>query len=352
MEEAEQHQFNRAFVEYTGISEVTCGYIKAIRNNDPDVNCLKIRSDDADDFTDLAWQLLGRYIANNIQLTRLVLDECNLTDEIMTPLFSELIGSESLQRLDLDGNEFGIEGVRRLTSFIQNSPDFANIYLGDNQNINTECFEMLISAFNGIHIKVLNFKRCNITDISVLSTNSLPNLQRLNLTGNNIGREGCIILSNLLQEEGSNLTHLYLIAMGVGDEEAEIIATSLKHNIKLKAIILSHNNFTERGHIAFLKLLNDVSSIENTYNSNHVLTTCDLRSLINREKTEVLTLINQACVDNGRNSNPGAAGKAKVIRSHLNSQTLKKHCQLQVLNTRMVISLPTSSQFFSHVSLH
>ena len=27
--------------------------------------------------------------------------------------------------------------------------------------------------------------------------------------------------------------------------------------------------------------------------------------------------------------NPGAAGKAKVIRSHLNSQILKKHCQLQ-----------------------
>ena len=135
-----------------------------------------------------------------------------------------------------------------------------------------------------------------------------------------------------MQKEGSTLRGVYLNNTGMGDEEAELLVTSLKHNTKLELITLAHNEgITERGHVAFLKLLNDVSSIESTYHSNSTLTTCIVSSYssyseVRRgEKTEVLKLIEAACNDNRSID----AGKAKVIRSHLNSQTLKRLCNLQ-----------------------
>ena len=62
-------------------------------------------------FTDLSWRLLGQYIANNIHLKEIHLDNCNLTNEKMALLFIGLVKS-SLSKLDLRGNPFGIDGVR------------------------------------------------------------------------------------------------------------------------------------------------------------------------------------------------------------------------------------------------
>lgn len=68
--------------------------------------------------------------------------------------------------------------------------------------------------------------RCNITDISALEIYPPSNLTDLNLSRNSIGEDGCRTLSNILQEPGSTLKHLYLISTGIGDEEAELLATS------------------------------------------------------------------------------------------------------------------------------
>ena len=57
---------------------------------------------------------LGRYISNNTHLKRIGLDSCNLTDEKMALLFGELRTSTSLGDLDLDGNNFGLDGVRSM----------------------------------------------------------------------------------------------------------------------------------------------------------------------------------------------------------------------------------------------
>ena len=52
-----------------------------IRDDNPDVKGVTIRPSDADEFNDLAWRLLGRYIANNTHLVKINLDGCSLTDE-------------------------------------------------------------------------------------------------------------------------------------------------------------------------------------------------------------------------------------------------------------------------------
>ena len=123
---------------------------------------------------------------------------------------------------------------------------------------------------------------------------------------------------------------LLLDGTGVGDKGAEIIATSLKHNIKLTCLGLRDDGkISEKGQGALLKLLNDVSSIESTYNSNHTLTDCKFTSN-EREMTQLIRMINHACAQNKHySSSPEAVRRAKIIETQLNSETRKQYCQWQ-----------------------
>ena len=177
----------------------------------------------------------------------------------MALLFRDL-NKSSLIDVDMMRNSFGIEGLRCMVPLLQNSPRLTNINFGRINNFDTDCFELLVSALNGTSVEWLSLRNCCIEDISALDTYNLPNLSHLYLTGNNIGREACIILSNLLQQEGSALTELYLENNGIDDEGAEILASSLKHNTKLHTLHLDENNITKKGCQAFLKILIDVSS--------------------------------------------------------------------------------------------
>jgi len=250
--------------------------------------------------------------------------------------------SSSLKKLDLDYNElFGIEGVRSVLPFLESSPQITILNLGSNRNINSECFELLIRALHRRHDRHLNglfFSSCSITNISALETYTLPRLEELILSGNNIGRDGCRTISNLLHQEESTVRRLHLINAGIDDEGAEMIAHSLKHNTALKILHLSRNNITEKGYRALLSLLIDVSSIDNTYNnSNHTLMTVNTSSSdqnYDNTDSEIQSLIHEACsVNPGVNvrssNNQEATGKAKVIKYQLNSQNRKKLCQVQ-----------------------
>jgi len=324
--DAVDEQHNQAFGENTGILKFNT--INLIKNNDPNTTAFTLGSDDAGEFSNLAWKLLGRYIANNNHLSRLDLDESRLTDEKMTLLFGELVSSRSLDRLDLDGNSFGIDGVRCMAPFLQNSPNLSALWLGANNNFNAECFEVLVSALDGKSVTDLHFYNCNITDIAALDRYSLPNLQQLNLNGNKIGGEGCIAISNLLQKEGSTLATLRLRDMNMGDYGAKIIAASLKHNTTLKQLHLSGNNLTNETYVVFLKLLVDISSIDSVYLSNHALKQWELNEH-NGDNAPHAEALNDACKENRLSSNPEAVGRAKVIKYQLDSQKRKKLCHLQ-----------------------
>jgi len=344
-----------AFGEHTGIS-------KGIRERIDNVRQLRqvslnrfalYSSSQTERFTDQAWRLLGRYIANNTHLEDMSLSNCNLiTDQKMTLLFSDLSSSKSLTQLRLSGNEFGIDGVRSMIPFLQNSPNLFEITFDRNNNINTECFELVVQTLHGRPLEgrtlefKLSFRNCGITNISALDTYTLPNITQLNLSGNNIGREGCITISNLL----SNFEYLDLSDTGMGDEEAELLATSLKNNTKLRTFCLENpqrdnppspqtrNNITERGYKAFLKLTFDVSSIENMYKSNHTLRAlylpeCSFRQECKHKsnKSWYSKHGDSIIIDSlfGINSDPGAAGRAKVIKYQLNSENRKRLCELE-----------------------
>lgn len=142
-----------------------------------------------------------------------------------------------------------------------------------------------------------------------------------------------ITISNLLQHEGSTLTHLYLSNTGMGDQDVEIIVTSLKHNTKLKELNLGKNtNITVKGRLALLMLLNDISSIERIYNSNHTLIALSLHSMLNYSHSAIertIGYINLALQINGNTPDSHAAGRTKVIKYQLDSLKRKELSQLQ-----------------------
>ena len=327
----EERLFNQAFGENTGISVDCREDIRFIKNNVEGTRMFRLGISDTRRFTDLAWRLLGQYISNDTELNELDLDGCRLTDEKMASLFSELVRSP-LSELDIRNNSFGIDGLRCMVTFLENSPYLSVIDLSRNSKsrnnkINSECFEVLIKSLCGRPIRTLRLRTCNITDISALDTYSLPNLSSLYLSGNNIGREGCIVLSNMLQKDDTLLEALYLDSTGIEDEDVELIANSLKHNTTLKRLWLDENNITMRGYIAFLKILIDVSSIESTYTSNNMLTILKLGH--HDKKSGINGKINSAVRLNKNSPNSHSAGKAKVIKYQLNSQIRKKLCRLQ-----------------------
>ena len=320
---SEDEQFSQAFGVDTGITVDSRCNIYNVKNNIDSVNELALRSSDAGKFTDLSWRLLGRYITNNSHLEKVDLYRCGITDEKIALLFSELTSSTSITQLILTCDSFGIEGVQSMVEFLKNDTKLSRLHFTVNNNFNTECFEMLIHNLHDKPLTDLEFGSCNITNISALETYNLPNLQKLSFNDNNIGKEGCIIISNLLQQEGSNLKHFYLSGTGMGDEDAELLATSLENNTKLHSLYLYDNSITERGYKAFLRLLVDVSSMENTYNSNHTLNSLNLNWVVSiSEHVESSIQINKTYTHS-------ATGRAKIIKYQLNSKNRKELCRLQ-----------------------
>jgi len=324
MDADRQHEI--AFGNHAGITPKL--YFDDLKNNAINRDCLVLDSSDTAHFTNLAWKLLGQYSINNTHLTSIFfLRSPNFTDENMALLFGELLSSSSISSLTLRMGEFGIDGIRSMVPFLQNSPELKSIDLSENRRINTECFELLVQTLHYSSISELFFYQCNNKDISALETYNLPYLQYLNLNGSRIGNEGCSILSNLLQRESTTLKKLILVGTGMGDEEAAIIATSLKHNTQLETLHMGGNALTERGLMVFFKLVIDVSSIETIYKCNHTLSQCWLSGFNDETTTRMMMIQNQ--INASLNGDDEPSCRMKVINFMLNSRKRKDICTLQ-----------------------
>ena len=234
-----------------------------------------------------------------------------------------------------------------MVPFLKNSLNFKMLNLNENDNFDTECFSGLISALNGGSIEDLRVTDCNIDDISALGNCMLPHLKHLSLSTNNIssmekyinletlyfanynmGKEGCKSLAKMLQNPRSCLNSLELDGNDMGGEAAEIIANSLKNNTTLEKLELGGYYLDEVGKRAFLKVLNDVSSIERTYKSNHTLSKLLCPRYVETPDTwkHIFSVIS---INEQNPGNSHAAGRSKVIATQLNSTTRMELCRLQ-----------------------
>ena len=309
-----------------GLSLHCRDHIGRIRNNDPTLTQFRLWPLDAARLSDEGWKLLGRYITNNTHLAKLHLSGRGLgahADSVMSILFNNLTASSSLKELDLAGNVFGLSGVHSMVPFLQHCSNLAVLSFNDNHIINTDRFQVILEALDGSSVEELKFHHCSITDITALATFNLPHLkviylsrnninsvsplesctslEKLFLWSNNIGNEGCRVIAKLLANNSSSLHYLDLDNNNINDDGAEIIANSLKHNTALKTLDLDRNDgIRVRGWGSFLKLLNDVSSIERTYKPNHTLESIRFCSKHGSFLTQALP--ESHCVEIGRQS--------------------------------------------------
>ena len=335
-----EEQYELAFGEHTGISSSFTRHIHEIKHNNPNVNLFVLSGDNTPRLSELAWELLGHYIANNAHLSVMKLVNCNLTDEKMLLLFQGLIRSDSIDAINFSSRWTAKEVtaspiVQSMSPFLQNSPQLSIITFA-NIGINSQGFESLIKALSGGPIEELVLCRCDITDISALNLSSvtLPHLKKITLNRNSIGREGIVELSNILQQERITLTKLHLHSTDIDDEDLEILANSLKRNTTLTNLCLTGNKITDIGYRTILKLLNDVSSIENTYNSNHTLLDLFLSNGAswNNNDTPTMKKINrhiESAIKLNRQYNDVQTGKAKVIQTQLNSANKMELAKVQ-----------------------
>ena len=301
--------------------------LQRIRENDPGATHLV--GIGADDFflhekTDEYWEKLGRDIANNDYLERLPLDRGDFDDQKMSFFFRGLTGSNSIKKLALHQNRFSSAGIRSMVPFLQNANSLKQLILYSN-NIQSEGFNLVFRALRDSPIEQLDCNFCGIQSIEIDSENAPKQLNLLSLNGNRINAEGCRELTKLLRGRDPALTRLYLGDNRIGDEGVDILVNTLKTNTSLMTLNVTDNaGLSDQGKVMLLKLVNNISSIEATLQSNHTLESLSVDVSFNRvdeiqRHIDMATKINKVARNNVSSESVEDAGRSKMIQTQLNS---------------------------------
>ncbi len=294
--------------------------LQKIKANDPHMKKLVALSEDdvtnLQNMTDEAWEELGRDISNNTHLTEVELGG-DINDQMMSCLFQGLTGSSSVIEMHLYENGLSI-GVRSMLTFLQNADNLTRLDLDDN-TIQSSGFNELLWALRNSPIETLCVNRCSIEAIEIHSEHMPQNLKALHLFGNNINSDCCRELAKLLKGGNATLQSLLLGDSKINDDGVEILVDALKKNTTLKTLYLNGNDdISERGLMMILGLVNDVSSIEATLQSNHTLQ-CIFEGAIIAKYIQS-HIYDAVRINKEFQDDPDRVGKERIIQTQLNSE--------------------------------
>ncbi|KAK1746130.1 leucine-rich repeat protein [Skeletonema marinoi] len=320
---------------------------------------------DANGLTVVGVRSMVPFLQNSNNLLRLNLNDNNLQSGGFNELFHALRNSpieslhcggcgidsieieknafpKKIERLYLHDNEFGVDDIRGLVMFLQNSNDLSSLDISGN-NVTSEGFGLLLREMklSDSPIQALFCDSCDLDSIKIDDAFIPTRLKSLNLCDNSINADGCCEIAKLLQARSSSLSELSLECNKFVDEGVAILASALQNNATLKSLNM-HNDAEEitiEGLKMLLELVNDMSSINGTLQSNHTLKYLELSPY----KVDDTDLIRQQ-IDNALEinceyeDNPAAAGKEKVIQTQLNSQKRSELCHQLGIGQRMLFS--------------
>ena len=302
--------------------------LQPVKDNDPNVTELVGYGDNEriQNFTDEEWVEIGRALSKNTHLDTLHLSDGALNDHKMSLLFRGLTINSSIKKLYLHENGFRT-GITSMMTFLQNASNLVTLDL-DYNSIQSEEFNFLLVALYNSPIKVLRCSHCNIQSIHIDNVRYPPKLEELDLSENEINEDGCRGLAKLLQMPACTLKELVLAENNVDDTGVEILVDALQNNTSLNYLNLSDNKgISKEGKIMMLKLVNDISSVKATLQSNHTLQTIHLGYYGDTGPEEPIryTLrIHWRCKENLE-----AAGREKVIQFQLHSGRRSALAKLQ-----------------------
>ena len=285
-------------------------------------------------FTDEEWLEIGRALSKNTHLEDLHFYGDALNDHKMSLLFRGLTISSSIQNLCFPSNGLR-NGITSMVPFLQNASNLVELDLGDN-SIQSEEFNFLLGALCDSPAKILHCFNCNIESIHIDNNRYPAKLEELILNRNRVNEEGCRGIAKLLQMPDCALERLDLSANHVNDAGVAILVDALQKNSSLTALQLEENRgISIDGKIMMLKLVNDISSVEATLQSNHTLRTIHLNDIffMGNEGNEQMIVLNQIYeatrISVKCNRNAEAAGREKLIRFQLHSKRRSILAKLQ-----------------------
>ena len=309
--------------------------LQGLKENNPETTELERRGEYnyVQNMADDGWEELGQDIASNTHLRSLSLYERALNDHKLSCLFRRLTRSSSIRDVSFSDNGLSAVGLRSMVPFLQNANNLTNLDLEGN-NIQSEGFNLLFRALRDSPIYFLHCGRCGIESIEIDNNHIPEHLTLLNLSSNFINADGCRGLAKLLQGGNATLKQLHLYDNKIDDDGVEILADALQNNTSLTALgLVGNDGISKHGMTILLKLVNDVSSINATLQSNHTLRNLLVKEINHNEfdpHEEIQTHVNVATEINGNSgSDPEAAGKEKVIQTLLHSMKRSQLCRLQ-----------------------
>jgi len=170
-------------------------------------------------------------------------------------------------------------------------------------------------------IEALNCDNCGIEAIEIDSEHIPKHLKSLHLNDNRINADGCRELAKLLQGGGAAIIDLLLNNNKIDDDGVAILVDALQNNTSLQILdLMSNQGIAAEGMKMCLKLVNDVSSITATLQSNRTLQELNVKNQNDQNDMLIQQHINKAAHINAENGNDAeAAGKEKVIETQLHS---------------------------------
>lgn len=275
---------NMSLLAAKSIPLVSKEILQRVDQNDENVNAISIRGNFISSIHD-GYSWLGLSIAKNTNISFLQVSLYDYDGEALVitdkQFFNGLKDNSSICELtlegsdDIDNNIIGDVGHRILAAYQENNN--LTFFKISDVNVRVDRGGDVIAATlkSCTNLTYINLKNCSITDEVMLNMicplKKLNLLEKLHLTGNNIGNSGCEAIAQLLVDPGNNLCSLGLSHNNITNVGAKAIINSLVHNTKLKGLFLYGNAVDEEIEETFTRVLCNTSSVDDTYLSNHTL---------------------------------------------------------------------------------
>jgi Ran GTPase-activating protein (RanGAP) involved in mRNA processing and transport len=308
-------KLQRLYDSYPFLNSV---HLDAVGDGDLDLH-------DVQNMTNANWKVLGKFIAQKHNIKEVRLTDGTINDLRMMFLFRGLRSSSSIKELVVYNNDLSIAGLQSIGSFLHNAQKLRILDIS-HTNLQSDGFNFLFRALHSSPIEELDCSNCGIESIEIDSDFIPKKIKVLKLSYNIINADGYRGLATLLEWGDTTLNLLNICHTQIDDHRLKILVNALNKNTSLRSLILMGNDgISEQGRIMLLKLVNDVSSIKATLQSNHTLKNITERF----DNDDIQQRIKIALDINRAEDSPEAAGIEKVFRTQLCSVVREKLAAIQ-----------------------
>eukprot|EP01041_Mallomonas_annulata_P009325 gene9325-19354_t len=203
----------------------------------------------------------------------------NFSSEEIVEVSQMIRKNLQIQKVYLDGNNFGPLGMQSLTNDLSTHTNLNTLHLCDN-NITPESAIFIASNLlskNNLHTLILKNNKLSSLGIlhmrNILVLQENKSLTHLDISFNKIGTEGSQHIADLLQHNHS-LQYLILEGNEIQDEGISLISNSLYKNTSLKHLNLSSNSCSPIGALHISNALSQNQSLQELILTRNVSAQC------------------------------------------------------------------------------